>query len=101
MAIIATALDEEEEENSKKRRKRYWGHDINKARSAEGEFRTIKKLLIYDEEKFYIYFHMPKYLFYNILQSIHYNVYILQCIRKKSTWRHVRQVSCGRVDEET
>lgn len=79
MAIIAVALDEEETENRKKRRKRYWVHSMNKARRTEGEFRTIKKHLIDDEEKFYIYFHMPKCLFYNILQSIE------ECIRKKNT----------------
>ncbi|XP_060804940.1 uncharacterized protein LOC132902739 [Amyelois transitella] len=79
LAIIAIALDEEEKENSKKKRKRYWVHSMNKARSTEGEFRTIKKHLMDDEEKFYIYFHMPKYLFYNILQSID------ECIRKKNT----------------
>ena len=63
LAIIAIALDEEEKENSKKKRKRYWVPSMNKARSTEGEFRTIKKHLMDDEEKFYIYVHMPKYLF--------------------------------------
>lgn len=79
MAIIAIALDEEEKVNRKNRRKRNWVHNMNKARSTEGEFRTIKKHLIDDEEKFYVYFHMRKCLFYNILQSID------ECIRKKTT----------------
>lgn len=50
---------------------------MNKARRTEGEFRTIIKHLIDDAEKFYIFFHMPKYLFHNILQSIE------ECIKKK------------------
>ncbi|XP_063393367.1 uncharacterized protein LOC134678652 [Cydia fagiglandana] len=73
LAIIAIILDNENERNSRKRR--YWVHDMLRQRKSEGEYWNIRKRLLDDEEKFYIYFRMPRYLFYYVLNIIEDDIY--------------------------
>ncbi|CAG4941905.1 unnamed protein product [Parnassius apollo] len=73
LAIIAIIFDNENERNSRKRR--YWVHDLLRQRKSEGEYWNIRKRLLDDEEKFYIYFRMPRYLFYYILNIIEDDIY--------------------------
>ncbi|KAL4720971.1 hypothetical protein ACJJTC_019231 [Scirpophaga incertulas] len=69
LAMIAIILDEEEEENQKPTR-RYWIHDTLKKRKTEGEYWTLYRHLVEDEEKFFQYFRMSTYQFNMLLQKI-------------------------------
>ncbi|GBP75201.1 hypothetical protein EVAR_88807_1 [Eumeta japonica] len=69
LAMIAIAL-QDEERSARNNRRRFWVHKMLKARHTEGEFWQIQRHLLDDEEKFYIYFHMDRYLFDYILSFI-------------------------------
>lgn len=69
LAIIAIAI-EDEERSSRNNSRRFWVHKMLKARHAEGEFWQIQRHLSDDEEKFFIYFRMDRYLFNYILSFI-------------------------------
>ncbi|GBP87903.1 hypothetical protein EVAR_66382_1 [Eumeta japonica] len=74
LALIAMILDEEEEENQKTTR-RYWIHDSVKERKTEGEFWTLYKHLVEDEEKFFQYFRMSTYQFNVLLKKIENDIF--------------------------
>lgn len=70
LAVITISLDGEENSSRKGRNRRYWVHNMLKARSSDGEYQKIMRHLLDDEEKFFMYFHMDRYLFYYILSFI-------------------------------
>ncbi|KAJ8954532.1 hypothetical protein NQ318_000766 [Aromia moschata] len=54
LAMIAIILDEEEEkETQKKTIRRYWIHEALRKRKAEGEYWTLYRHLVDDEEQFF------------------------------------------------
>lgn len=57
LCCIALLLDEEEE--NKKRKRRFGTHKIFKKRKISGEYWTLFRQLMDDEEKFLQYFRMP------------------------------------------
>lgn len=69
LAMIAIALDEEERENNRRSR-RYWVHAALKKRKVEGEYWTLFRHLVDDEEKFYMYFRMTSFQFNELLGQI-------------------------------
>lgn len=69
LAMIAIILDEEEEECPKKTR-RYWIHNSLKKRKTEGEYWTLFRHLVDDEEKFFQYFRMCTFKFNDLLKKI-------------------------------
>lgn len=68
-----------EEKRRKKRVKRYWIHNLFRARDEEGEFNTIFSRLKEDPEKFISYFRMS-YLKFNELHLL-----LQSRIQKKNT----------------
>lgn len=77
LAGIAIALDEEERPGRKKRR---WAvHPAWRKRNYEGEFITLYKELIHDEDKFFGYFRMNKESFLILLEKVN------PLIKKQST----------------
>ncbi|KAB0805116.1 hypothetical protein PPYR_02086 [Photinus pyralis] len=71
LAFVALLLDEEEAEGLKKKKKgRKWVHPILKHRKIEGEHWTLFKNLLKYDDKFYQYFRMPQYNFFDLLKSI-------------------------------
>jgi hypothetical protein len=73
LAVIALLLEEEEsrtrESNSQRKRKK-WVHTSLIRRKTEGEFFTLYKELVDDEEKCYQHFRMSKYKFNYLLSRI-------------------------------
>jgi hypothetical protein len=83
LAMIAIILDEEEREHNKNpQSRRYWVHDALKKRKIEGEYWTLFKHLIDDEEKFFMYFRMTSFQFNELLIKVE-NV----ITRKNTTFR--------------
>lgn len=71
LAVIAIALDEETEiEDRKQKKRRFAVHPMNKKRKIHGEFFTLYKELIDNEERFFKYFRMSHYEFEFILNKI-------------------------------
>lgn len=67
LAAIAIMLDEDEKKTPRRRR-RFGVHKMLKRRKEHGEYWTLFRELLDDEEKFYQYFRMPQHEF-NILLS--------------------------------
>jgi hypothetical protein len=88
LAVIALLLEEEErrtrESNSQRKRKK-WVHKSLIGRKTEGEFCTLYKELVDDEDKFHQYFRMSKYEFNNLLSRIEPLI-----TKKNTTFQHVR-----------
>ncbi|CAG5016043.1 unnamed protein product [Parnassius apollo] len=70
LAIIALLLEEEDRDKTKKRAKRMAVHPTLKKRKLEGEYWTLFKELIDDEEKFFLYFRMSRFQFDILLKKI-------------------------------
>lgn len=73
--MVAIILDEEEKnENKKKSIRRYWVHEALRKRKTEGEYWTLYKHLVDDEEKFVQYFRMTSFQFNEMLRKIKNNI---------------------------
>lgn len=89
LAIIATILDEEEEELKRKEPvRRYWVHDALRKRKTEGEYWTLYRHLIDDEEKFHLYFRMTSFQFNQLFRKIENditrrNTHFRECLTPK------------------
>jgi hypothetical protein len=87
LTVIALLLEEEErrtrESNSQQKRKK-WVHKSLIWRKTEGEFFTLYKELVYDEEKFHQYFWMSEYQFKDFLSRIE-----PLKTKKNTTFQHV------------
>lgn len=73
LAVIAILLEEEEESGcgeEQQRKRRFAVHPMNVKRKKEGEFYTIYKELVDDEDRFFKYFRMSKYEFETIVTRI-------------------------------
>jgi hypothetical protein len=73
LAVNALLLEEEEsrtrESNSQRKREK-WVHKSLIRKKTEGDFFTLYKELVDDEEKFHQYFRMSKYQFNDLLSRI-------------------------------
>lgn len=81
LAMIAIILDEEEKEN-KRNTRRYWMHDSIKERKTEGEYWTLFRHLVDDEEKFWQYFRMSTFQFKMLLKKIENDI-----VRRNTNFR--------------
>ncbi|KAJ8961703.1 hypothetical protein NQ318_021303 [Aromia moschata] len=71
LAMIAIILDEEEEnETQKKTIRRYWIHEALRKRKAEGEYWTLYRHLVNDEDIFFQYFRMTSFQFNELLRKV-------------------------------
>lgn len=70
LIMVAITLDEENNLIKKRRKRNYWIHNMLKYRNTEGEYITLFKELMDDDTKFFEYFRMPKYKFFELLSSI-------------------------------
>lgn len=68
LAMVAIILDEEEENRGTQRR--YWIHESLRKRKTEGEYWTLYRHLVDDEEKFFSYFRMTSFQFNELLRKI-------------------------------
>lgn len=68
LAMVAIILDAEEE--NEKTQRRYWIHESVRKRKTEGEYWTLYRHLVDDEEKFFSYFRMTSFQFNELLRKI-------------------------------
>lgn len=69
--LLLALLFEEEEKRQRKRRARFWIHPINRSRQVGGEFHTLFKKLLLDEQRFFQYFRMSSGKYNELLDIIH------------------------------
>jgi hypothetical protein len=62
--------------------RRVWVHKCLRNRKTEGEFWASSKELTDDEKKFYQYFRMCRYQFYNLLKKVQVDLF-----KKNTTFR--------------
>ena len=65
----AIILDEKGRRNKRKSKRAKWVHDLLKERNTEGEYFTLFQELT-DDTKFFQYFRMSKYQFYDLFSNI-------------------------------
>lgn len=68
--LLMDPLFEEEEKRRTKRRVRFWIHPINRRRKREGEFQTLFKKFLLDEQRFFQYFRMSSGKYNQLLDII-------------------------------
>lgn len=71
--IVLAALCHEHEEKKAHKRK-YWVHDIFRARLQEGEFHTLFNRLQEDERKFYMYYRMTPEKFNQLVDIVRVHI---------------------------
>lgn len=68
--ILLASLFHQPNENNRKRKRKYWIHNIFRARLEEGEFHTLFRRLQDDERKFYKYYRMTPDKFNELLELV-------------------------------
>lgn len=68
--LLLALLFEEEEKRRRKRRAIFWIHPINRSRQVEGEYQTLFKKLLLDEQRFFQYFRMSSRKYNELLDII-------------------------------